>query len=140
MVNAAPAIQLSKGGGAIRGIDQKFTANAVTGTGSLSIPIPVTTSGRSDFSTAAFAPRMTQAPATARLVSGGECRFPQSRAKTDKGLPRYRDEDGSDTFILSESEDLVPLWKEQSGTWNKDAFEITVGAVEYAISAVSPQN
>ena len=43
-----PSISLPKGGGAIRGIGEKFGANPVTGTGSLTIPI-FTTPGRSDF-------------------------------------------------------------------------------------------
>jgi hypothetical protein len=43
---AAPQLNLPKGGGAIRGIGEKFTANAVTGTGSLSVPI-YTSSGHS---------------------------------------------------------------------------------------------
>jgi hypothetical protein len=43
-----PSISLPKGGGSIRGIGEKFTANAVTGTGSMSIPIR-TSVGRSGF-------------------------------------------------------------------------------------------
>lgn len=35
----APAINLPKGGGAIKGIDEKFTVNPATGTGSLNVPI-----------------------------------------------------------------------------------------------------
>jgi hypothetical protein len=42
---AAPTISLPKGGGAIRDIDEKFAANPVTGTGSMSVPI-ATTPGR----------------------------------------------------------------------------------------------
>ena|GEM_PF-3878109 len=44
----SPAISLPKGGGAIRGIGEKFTATPVTGTGNMTIPIALT-SGRSDF-------------------------------------------------------------------------------------------
>src|ERR1700729_3112181 len=44
----APQISLPKGGGAIRGIDEKFAANPVTGTGSLSIPLALSP-GRSGF-------------------------------------------------------------------------------------------
>src|SRR5664279_2137246 len=36
---AAPPISLPKGGGAIRGIGEKFSVNSVSGTGSLSVPI-----------------------------------------------------------------------------------------------------
>ena len=43
---AAPQISLPTGGGAIRGIGEKFAANPVTGTGSLTVPI-ATSPGRS---------------------------------------------------------------------------------------------
>jgi hypothetical protein len=36
---AAPSISLPKGGGAIRGIGEKFAANPVTGTGSRTVPL-----------------------------------------------------------------------------------------------------
>src|SRR4029450_4055680 len=44
----APTISPPKGGGAIRGIGEKFAANPVTGTGTFSVPIP-TSPGRSGF-------------------------------------------------------------------------------------------
>src|SRR5437879_10134357 len=43
-----PALSLPKGGGAIRGIGEKFAANPLTGTCSLTVPI-ATTPGRSNF-------------------------------------------------------------------------------------------
>ena len=42
------AVSLPKGGGAIKGMGEKFAANPVTGTGSMSVPI-VTSPGRSGF-------------------------------------------------------------------------------------------
>ena len=45
---APPQLNLPKGGGAIRGIGEKFAINPVTGTGSLSVPI-YTSPGRSGF-------------------------------------------------------------------------------------------
>lgn len=44
-----PTISLPKGGGAIRGMGEKFVANPVTGTGSMTIPIAVSP-GRSGLS------------------------------------------------------------------------------------------
>ena len=44
----APVISLPKGGGAIRGIGEKFAANPVTGTGTMTVPI-YTSPGRSGF-------------------------------------------------------------------------------------------
>src|ERR1700727_2395647 len=45
---SAPQISLPKGGGALRGIGEKFAANPVTGTGSLTVPIALSP-GRSGF-------------------------------------------------------------------------------------------
>jgi hypothetical protein len=45
---SAPSISLPKGGGAIRGIREKFSAESVTGTGSMTEPI-APSSGRSGF-------------------------------------------------------------------------------------------
>src|SRR6266498_2576896 len=38
-----PQINLPKGGGAIKSIDEKFLVNAVNGTASFSVPIPLST-------------------------------------------------------------------------------------------------
>jgi hypothetical protein len=46
---SASIISLPKGGGAIRGMGEKFAANPVTGTGSITVPI-ATSPGRSGFS------------------------------------------------------------------------------------------
>lgn len=43
-----PSLALPKGGGAIQGIGEKFQANPVTGTGSISVPIAISP-GRSSF-------------------------------------------------------------------------------------------
>lgn len=40
-----PQINLPKGGGAIRGIDEKFAANPITGTGSLTVTMFTPTPG-----------------------------------------------------------------------------------------------
>ena len=47
-VLAPPSITLPKGGGAIRGIGEKFEVNPAAGTGSLAIPLPISP-GRADF-------------------------------------------------------------------------------------------
>ena len=43
----APSINLPKGGGAIKGIGEKFSVNPVNGTGTMTVPI-LTSPGRSD--------------------------------------------------------------------------------------------
>lgn len=100
------AINLPKGGGAIRGIGEKFQANPVTGSGSFSIPLPVSP-GRSGFQ-----PDMS----IAYDSGGGNGAFglgwsigtPSIRRKTDRILPQYLDKSESDIFLLAGAEDLVP--------------------------------
>jgi RHS repeat-associated protein len=105
--NSVPAISLPKGGGAIRGIGEKFGANPVTGTGSLNVPI-ATSPGRSG-----FGPQLSlsydSGAGNGPVGLGWNLSLPAITRKTDKGLPRYQDADESDVFILSGAEDLVPV-------------------------------
>src|SRR5438093_10170755 len=102
-----PSLSLPKGGGAIRGIGEKFAANPVTGTGSMSVPI-ATSPGRSG-----FGPQLSLAydsgAGNGMFGMGWSLSLPAITRKTDKGLPRYWDGAESDVFILSGAEDLVPV-------------------------------
>jgi RHS repeat-associated protein len=117
-----PSISLPKGGGAIRGIGEKFTANPVTGTGSLSVPI-FTSPGRSG-----FGPQLSlsydSGSGNGPFGFGWGLSLPSITRKTDKGLPMYQDaadDDESDVFILSAAEDLVPVFKkDEKGEWELD--------------------
>ncbi len=103
----APSISLPKGGGAIRGIGEKFTANPVTGTGSMSVPI-ATSPGRGG-----FGPKLSldydSGSGNGPFGVGWQLSLPSITRKTDKGLPRYFDANDSDVFVLSGAEDLVPV-------------------------------
>lgn len=103
----APSISLPKGGGGIRGIGEKFAANPVTGTASLSIPIP-TSPARSG-----FGPQLTlsydSGSGNGPFGFGWTLSLPAITRKTDKGLPRYLDLEESDVYVLSGAEDLVPV-------------------------------
>src|SRR6195256_4540911 len=107
----APQITLPKGGGAIRGMGEKFAANPVTGTGSMSVPI-ATSSGRSG-----FGPQLSlsydSGAGNGVFGFGWSLSLPAITRKTDKGLPKYRDIDDSDVFLLSGAEDLVPVFREK---------------------------
>ncbi|MGC1121820.1 MAG: SpvB/TcaC N-terminal domain-containing protein [Candidatus Methanofastidiosia archaeon] len=115
-----PAISLPKGGGAIRGIDEKFSVNPATGTASLSVSI-FTTPGRSD-----FYPKLLlsydSGAGNGPFGLGWNLSVPSIARKTDKGIPKYEDTSDSDTFILSGAEDLVPLLVQQGDDWDKDIF------------------
>jgi hypothetical protein len=112
-----PVLSLPKGGGAIRGIGEKFAANPVTGTGSISLPIG-TSPGRSGFS-----PQLSlsydSGAGNGPFGFGWSLSLPAITRKTDKGLPRYRDSEESDVYLLSGSEDLVPVLLDD-GTRFKD--------------------
>jgi RHS repeat-associated protein len=104
---AAPTISLPKGGGAIRGIGEKFAANPVTGTGSMTVPI-VITPGRSGFSPQ-LALSYDSGSGNGPFGLGWNLSLPAITRKTDKGLPKYQDAEESDVFILAGAEDLAPV-------------------------------
>ncbi|MCP4405997.1 MAG: insecticidal toxin complex protein, partial [bacterium] len=115
-----PPISLPKGGGAIKGIDEKFSVNAVNGTASFSIPLP-------------FSPARGASPALGLSYNSGAgndvfglgwaLSLPSIKRKTDKKLPQYLDGIDSDTFLFSEAEDLVPEFKkEPDGSFSQDAY------------------
>ncbi len=111
-----PSINLPKGGGAIRGMGEKFAANPVTGTGSMTVPI-ATSPGRSG-----FGPQLSlsydSGAGNGPFGFGWHLSLPSIIRKTDKGLPRYHDAEESDVFMLSGAEDLVPVYRQDTdGTW-----------------------
>lgn len=125
---SAPSITLPKGGGAIRGMSEKFAANPVTGTGSLTVPI-YTSPGRSG-----FGPQLSlsydSGAGNGAFGFGWSLSLPSITRKTDKGLPRYLDTEESDEFILSGAEDLVP---------SEAAFSRVVDNKNYDIQRYRPR-
>jgi RHS repeat-associated protein len=134
LVASPPSISLPKGGGAIRGIGEKFTTNPVTGTGSVSVPVPAS-HGRSG-----FGPQLTLAYDSGAGKSvfgfGWSVSLPSITRKTDKGLPTYADDQESDVFLLSSAEDLVPVLKEDG---EPDMRPATVGNKEYRVYRYRPR-
>jgi RHS repeat-associated protein len=110
---ALPSVSLPKGGGAVRGLGEKFTSNPATGTGSVSIPI-ATSPARSG-----LGPVLRLGYDSGRgngpFGLGWSIGLPAITRKTDKALPRYDDAGGADTFLLSDAEDLVPVLDPRSG-------------------------
>jgi RHS repeat-associated protein len=131
----APTISLPQGGGAIRGIDEKFAANPVTGAGALNIPLPIS-KGRSGFD-----PQLNlsydSSGSNGPFGFGWNLSLPSITRRTDKGLPRYADYEESDIFILSGSEDLVPvLVRDEDGRWIDEPIPPREG---YAIKSYRPR-
>jgi RHS repeat-associated protein len=142
---AAPSISLPKGGGAIKGMGEKFAANPVTGTGSMSIPI-ATSPGRSG-----FGPKLSlsydSGSGNGSFGLGWNLSLPSITRKTDKGLPKYQDAEESDVFILSGAEDLVPEFeKDAKNDWVlKDGKHVIheihrkVGNIDYLVRRYRPR-
>jgi hypothetical protein len=135
-----PSISLPKGGGAIRGMGEKFAANPVTGTGSLTIPI-ATSPGRSG-----FGPQLSlsydSGAGNGPFGLGWSLVLPAITRKTDKGLPRYRDAEESDEFILSGAEDLVPVLveNENRSDWNREVLPPRIfDGVSYIVQRYRPR-
>lgn len=134
-----PTIALPKGGGAIRGIGEKFAANPVTGSGSITVPI-ATSPGRGGFGPQ-LALSYDSGAGNGPFGLGWSLSVPQITRKTDKGLPRYADGIDSDSFILSGTEDLVPcLTQTPAGNWVRMATSARiVGGQTYQIDCYRPR-
>src|SRR3954447_13061070 len=80
-----PSISLPKGGGAIQGIGEKFGANPVTGTASMTLPIAISPSH--------FGPTLAlsydSGAGNGPFGLGWSLSASAITRKTDKGLPQY---------------------------------------------------
>jgi RHS repeat-associated protein len=133
----APAISVPKGGGAIKGIDEKFSVNPATGTASLSVPI-FTSPSRGD-----FYPKLSlsydSGAGNGPFGLGWSLSLPSIARKTDKGLPQYQDAEESDVFILSGAEDLVPELVDNNGKWERKPFDSPPSEPGFSIQRYRPR-
>jgi hypothetical protein len=133
-----PVINLPKAG-SLKGIGEKFGANPVTGTASMSVPI-ATSPGRSGFGPQLSLSYDSGAGIGSVFGFGWTMATPAITRKTDKGLPLYDDKEESDVFILSGSEDLVPSLVSQGGSWSDEAVQPrTVGFRTFEIKRYRPR-
>ncbi|KLU89105.1 hypothetical protein MAPG_08081 [Magnaporthiopsis poae ATCC 64411] len=108
----APALSLPKGDGSIHGLGEKVNVSLTDGSGSASIPIAIS-SGRGKL-VPDLSLQYNSHAGNGPFGLGWSLTLPQISRKTDKGLPRYEDslaDGGSDVYVLSNSEDLVPVLK-----------------------------
>src|SRR6267142_1041490 len=118
---------------------EKFAANPVTGTGSMSVPI-ATSPGRSG-----FGPQLSlsydSGAGNGPFGFGWSLSLPSITRKTDKGLPRYFDAHDPDVFILSGAEDLVPvLVQNAQGKWERENLPVRrVNGVAYRVDRYRPR-
>lgn len=123
-------IALPKGGGAIQGLGESFTPDLFTGTGNLSVPLALP-SGRNGLQ-----PQLTLSYSTG--AGGGPFGIGWGLSvqgisrKTSKGIPTYNNDatDGkADIFMLSGSEDLVPVARMASRTEYRPRTEGTFARI-----------
>jgi RHS repeat-associated protein len=129
-----PALTLPKGGGAVRGIGEKFSVAAATGTASLGVPLAVSP-GRAG-SGPAFELSYDSGGGNGPFGLGFRLSVPTITRKSDQGLPRYFDAEESDEYTLSGAEDLVP-------TRNPDGSLLeltrTLGSTSYRVRRYRPR-
>lgn len=133
-----PQLNLPKGGGAIRGMGEKFTANPVTGTGSMTIPISCSPAR------SGFGPKLSlsydSGSGNGPFGLGWSLDLPSITRRTNKGIPQYRDSEESDTFILSGAEDLVPILVPSGDQWVRESLPPrTVYGIQYAVQRYRPR-
>src|SRR5262245_23242802 len=101
---ARDIISLPKGGGALKGLGEKFSPDLQTGTGNFTLPI-VVPAGRNGFQ-----PSLNLSYSTGHgnglFGLGWTLGVAGVARQTAKGVPAY---ERSDVFILSGAEDLVPV-------------------------------
>ncbi|MFG2753509.1 SpvB/TcaC N-terminal domain-containing protein [Streptomyces xanthophaeus] len=131
-------MSLPKGGGAIKGIGEKFAANPVTGAGAMTVPVAATP-GRSGFGPdpeLAYGSGSGNGP----FGLGWSLGLPAITRRTDKGVPRYDDAADSDVFILSGAEDLVPVLLPEGDHWVPQALPPrTVDGRRYTVRRYRPR-
>ena len=127
---APPTLSLPTGGGAIRGIGEKFGVDPATGSGSLSVPL-TTSPGRG------LQPGLSLTYDTGHGNGpwgvGWSLSVPAITRKTDKGLPRYDEQDG---YLLSGSEDLVPVL---DADWRPLEYERVEDGQRYRVRRYRPR-
>jgi Salmonella virulence plasmid 65kDa B protein len=133
----APRITLPKGGGAISGIGEKFAANPVTGTGSMTVTL-FTSPGRSG-----FGPQLSlsydSGAGNGPFGFGWTLSVPSITRRTDKGLPKYFDAEESDIFILSGAEDLVPVLVNGNKGWERQFLDSPASEPGYTVQRYRPR-
>jgi RHS repeat-associated protein len=118
---ALPSIATPKGGGAIRSIGETFRTNSVTGSGSFAVPLPLSPARADSGPKLALSYDSGQGQGTFGM--GWSVDLPSITRRTDKGLPRYRDAEESDEFVLSGAEVLVPALVQSGTSWQRDELD-----------------
>ncbi|MGE3288890.1 MAG: SpvB/TcaC N-terminal domain-containing protein [Pseudonocardia sp.] len=141
-VPTVPALPLPTGGGAHRGVGEKFQVSPVTGTASVSVPIPLSP-GRPG-GTPELQLGYDSGHGNGVFGLGWTLGLPSVARRTDKRLPRYTDArvDGiePDTYVLAGAEDLVPaLVSDGADGLRVDERDDTDGGIAFRVRRYRPR-
>lgn len=102
---------LPKGGGAVRGLQEKLEVDAAGGTARLAIPLPThaVRGGLSPELSLAYHSGDGNGP----FGAGWNVGVSTISRRTDFGVPQYRDDEDSDRFVASGHDELVRVLKDQ---------------------------
>jgi insecticidal toxin complex protein TccC len=114
-----PSLSLPKGGGAIQGLGETLSAGGVSGTASLSLPLPITGAGRA---TPALTLGYSSSVGNSPFGLGVELNVPSISRRTAKGVPRYTD---ADEFIDASGEVLARVGEATARDLNEQDFHVT---------------
>ncbi len=114
-----PTLNAPKGGGALRGIDEKFSSNLATGTASLRVPIP-TPPGRGAFQLS-LELAYDSGGGNGPFGLGWSLSTPTITRKTARGVPLYADDD---VCLLSGAEDLVPTRDDEPKREGTERYQV----------------
>ena len=103
--SADGSINVPKGGGALTGMGETFQPDLHTGTGNLTVPIPLP-AGRREL-TPSLSLAYSTGAGNGPFGLGWSMNVPRVSRRTDRGIPRY--DDTPDTFVLSGAEELIPV-------------------------------
>ncbi|KAG0162137.1 hypothetical protein DFQ30_003134, partial [Apophysomyces sp. BC1015] len=114
-----PSLSLPKGGGAIQGLGEALSAGGISGTASLSLPLPITEAGALQPSLA-----LTYQSGTGNGAFGLGVTLSvlSISRRTAKGVPRYTD---TDEFVDASGEVLVRVGDASAQPLNDRSFQVT---------------
>ncbi|MFD2175321.1 SpvB/TcaC N-terminal domain-containing protein [Rhodobacter lacus] len=131
-------MDLPKGGGALAGLDESLSVNALTGTASMAIPLPASP-GRDGFGPQ-LQLRHDSGNGNSPFGLGWDCAPPAIGRRLRNRIPRYID-DGpeADAFEVSGGEELVAALSAQGGTWLPMVSVRSEAGVTYEVTRYRPR-
>ena len=135
-IGKSSSINLPNGGGAIRGISEKFSTNPVSGTASLTVPLPISVARN-------FQPDLAlsydSGSGNSAFGLGWNINVSSIGRKTDNGLPEYLDYQDSDTYTLGGAEDLVPYLEASNTDWLEKIYTRVLVGKSWEVKLYRPR-